>query len=184
MAEKRFLTSVAIFLTLLPGSTFGQTGGRDLYIAKCSACHAPDGSGNNTIGRSLKLGDMRPAIKSMTDDQLREIILQGRGKMLPTRKFDDEKVRNLTLFLHDLAAGIPDTGRALAQAQAQPLPTLCRSAQRLVSRLGSGGGLSMANRRSLAKLNGGALASRSSAVARLVALRRRLHGHADFGARR
>src|SRR5438067_11149182 len=83
----------------------GQTGGRDLYIAKCSACHAPDGNGNNSIGRSLKLTDIRPTIKNMTDEQLRQIILIGKGKMPPIKKFDDERVRSLTLFLRDLAAG-------------------------------------------------------------------------------
>jgi hypothetical protein len=75
--EKKFelgkaLAAIAISLTFLLGSAFGQTEGRDLYIAKCSACRALDGSGNNTIGRGLRLSDMRPAIKSMTDEQLRE----------------------------------------------------------------------------------------------------------------
>jgi mono/diheme cytochrome c family protein len=119
---RRFLSPIAFSLTLLSGSAFGQTGGRDLYIAKCSACHALDGSGNTTVGRSLKLSDMRPPIKGMTDEQLRQLILEGRGKMPPAKKFDDEKVRNLTLFLRDLAAGNPDTGRAVREAQAQPLP--------------------------------------------------------------
>jgi mono/diheme cytochrome c family protein len=119
---RRILSSIAISFTVLLGSAFGQTGGRDLYIAKCSACHAPDGSGSNTIGRSLKLSDIRPSIKSMTDDQLREIILQGKGKMPPTKKFDDEKVSSLTLFLRDLTGGNPDAGQAVAEAQAQPLP--------------------------------------------------------------
>jgi mono/diheme cytochrome c family protein len=118
---RRILSSIAICFTVLLGSAFGQTGGRDLYIAKCSACHAPDGSGSNTIGRSLKLGDMRPVIQSMTDEQLRQIMLEGKGKMPPLKKFDDEKVRNLTVFLRDLAAGDPNAGRAVAEAQAQPL---------------------------------------------------------------
>jgi mono/diheme cytochrome c family protein len=118
---RRILSSIAISITVLLGSAFGQTGGRDLYIAKCSACHAPDGSGNNTIGRSLKLGDMRPVIQSMTDEQLRQIMLEGKGKMPPLKKFDEEKVRNLTVFLRDLAAGNPNAGRAVAEAQAQPL---------------------------------------------------------------
>ena len=109
-------------LALWAGSAFGQTDGRNLYIAKCSACHVRDGSGNGTIGRSLNLGDIRPAIKSMTDEQLRQLILQGQGKMPANKKFDDEKIGSLTLFLRDLAAGNPDTGRAVAQAKAQPLP--------------------------------------------------------------
>jgi mono/diheme cytochrome c family protein len=125
----RLLTSVAIFLTLLPGSAFCQAGGRDLYVAKCSACHAPDGSGNSSIGRSLKLSDMRPTIKNMTDEQLRQIVLEGKGKMPPNKKFDDDKVRSLTVFLRDLAAGNPDTGRAVVEAQAQPLPRVDRTFQ-------------------------------------------------------
>jgi mono/diheme cytochrome c family protein len=118
---RRILSLIAISWMVFPGSAFGQTGGRDLYIAKCSACHAPDGSSNNTIGRSLKLSDIRPTIKSMTDEQLRQIMLEGKGKMPPIKKFDDEKIRNLTLFLRDLAAGNPDTGRAVTEAQARPL---------------------------------------------------------------
>lgn len=115
-----------MLLAVCAGSAFGQTDGRSLYIAKCSACHARDGSGNGMIGRSLNLGDIRPAIKSMTDEQLRQLILQGQGKMPANKKFDDEKIASLALFLRDLAAGNPDTGRAVAQAQAQPLPDVDR----------------------------------------------------------
>jgi mono/diheme cytochrome c family protein len=118
---RRVLSMLAFSSTALLGSAFAQTGGRDLYIAKCSACHGPDGAGNTTVGRSLKLSDIRPAIKSMTDEQLRQIILEGRGKMPPNKKFDDEKVRNLTLFLHDLAEGNLEAGRAVKEAQAQPV---------------------------------------------------------------
>ena len=110
-----------VSLTILLANAMGQTGGRDVYIAKCSSCHAPDGSGNSTVGRSLKLNDIRPTIQSMTDEQLRQVILEGKGKMPPNKKLDDEKIRNLTMFLRDLVAGNPETGRAVAEAQAQPL---------------------------------------------------------------
>jgi mono/diheme cytochrome c family protein len=108
-------------IMLLANSAFCQTSGRELYIAKCAACHATDGSGNTTIGRSLNLGDMRPTLASMTDDQLRQIILEGKGRMPAQRKFENEKVRKLTLFLRDLSAGNPDAGKSVAEAQAQPL---------------------------------------------------------------
>ena len=58
----------------------------------------------------------------MTDEQLRQLMLEGKGKMPPNKKLDDEKIRNLTVFLRDLVAGNPETGRAVADAQAQPLP--------------------------------------------------------------
>jgi mono/diheme cytochrome c family protein len=81
-----------------------------------------DGSGKGTIGRNLKLRDIRPAIQSMTDAQLRQIILEGKGKMRPNKKLDDEKVRKLTDFLRDLAAGNPETGQAVSETQSRPLP--------------------------------------------------------------
>jgi mono/diheme cytochrome c family protein len=122
MAMIRILSLIAISSTLLVRTASGQTGGRDLYIAKCSACHAPNGSGSTTIGRSLRLNDIRPAIKSMTDEQLQQLILQGKGKMPAVKKRGDENVRSLTVFLRDLAAGNPNSGRAVAEAESQPLP--------------------------------------------------------------
>lgn len=103
------------------GSAFGQTDGRSLYMSKCSACHASDGSGNSTVGRSLGLRDIRPTIKTLTDEQLNQLIHRGRGKMPANKKLNDEQVASLTLFLRDLVAGNPDSGRAVAQAQSQPL---------------------------------------------------------------
>jgi len=112
---------MAIFWIAVTGSAAGQTNGRDLYIAKCSACHAPDGSGTGTIGRSLKLGDIRPAVKTSTDEQLRQLVAEGRGRMPGSKKFNDEQIRNLTLFLRDLADGNPKAGRAFAEEQSRPL---------------------------------------------------------------
>lgn len=121
---RRALPFLALCSAALPGSALGHAGGRDLYIAKCSACHGPDGAGTTTVGRSLKLGDIRPAIKSSSDEQLRQLIIEGRGKMPANKKFNEEQLGNLTVFLRDLAAGNPDTGQAVKQTQAQPLPNV------------------------------------------------------------
>jgi len=121
MGMRKIISTASFALAFLGDCTFGQIGGRDLYIAKCSACHAPDGSGETTIGRSMKLTDMRPAIERMTDEQLRDIVIEGRRRMPANRKMDDERIRNLTIFLRDLVAGNPDTGRAVTEARAQPL---------------------------------------------------------------
>ena len=118
---RRILSLTVVSWIVLPGSAAGQTSGRDLYIAKCSACHALDGSGENTIGRSLKLGDVRPAIRSGTDEQLRQIVRVGRGKMPANKKLDDNQLLSLTLFLRDLVDGKPNSGRAVAENQALPL---------------------------------------------------------------
>lgn len=118
---RRILSLTVVLWIAFPGRASGQTSGRDLYVAKCSACHALNGSGESTIGRSLGLGDVRPGIKSRTDEQLRQIVRQGTGKMPGNKKLDDEQLGSLTLFLRDLVDGNPNAGRAVVQDQAQPL---------------------------------------------------------------
>ena len=52
------------------------------YKSKCAMCHAPDGSGNTSVGKSMKLRDLGSAeVQGQSDDQLFQIILKGKGKM-------------------------------------------------------------------------------------------------------
>ena len=56
--------------------------GASLYKAKCAMCHAADGSASTTVGKSLKIRDLRSAeVQSQTDDQLFGIVASGKGKM-------------------------------------------------------------------------------------------------------
>jgi mono/diheme cytochrome c family protein len=53
-----------------------------VYKAKCSSCHAPDGSASTAAGKSLKLRDLRSAdVQKQSDPQLYEVIAKGKGKM-------------------------------------------------------------------------------------------------------
>lgn len=57
-------------------------GGADTFKAKCAACHGPDGSGNTTMGKNLKLHDLGSAdVQKQSDDELTTIITKGKGKM-------------------------------------------------------------------------------------------------------
>ena len=118
---RKIIFFLAALLALCVVPALGQTDGRSLYVSKCRTCHGRDGSGQTTVGQSLGVNDIRLAIKNMTDDQLGLLILEGRGKMPANKKFDDQKVASLTLFLRDLAAGNPNTGRATVEAQAQTM---------------------------------------------------------------
>ena len=52
------------------------------YRAKCASCHGADGSGSTSIGKSLKIRDLRSAdVQKQSDDQLSNIIATGKGKM-------------------------------------------------------------------------------------------------------
>ncbi|HKV61780.1 MAG TPA: cytochrome c3 family protein [Candidatus Acidoferrum sp.] len=53
---------------------------RENFIARCAACHGPDGAGQTDIGRNLypKVPDLRlPRTQNLTDGQLRYIIRNG-----------------------------------------------------------------------------------------------------------
>jgi mono/diheme cytochrome c family protein len=64
----------------LPAAAFAD--GAALYKAKCAACHAADGSGNTTVGKSLKVRSFAAAeVQKCTDAELTKSITDGKGKM-------------------------------------------------------------------------------------------------------
>lgn len=54
--------------------------GRDIFVATCSACHGPAGTGVNGLGKNLVESDF---VAAQTDEQLRAFILNGRQDVSP-----------------------------------------------------------------------------------------------------
>src|ERR1700693_4800729 len=58
-----------------------QKSAEDVYLDKCSVCHAKDGSGNTAKGRKVKAKDLRSAeIQKMSDADLIDAVSKGKGK--------------------------------------------------------------------------------------------------------
>jgi len=56
------------------------TDARNIYLDRCAVCHAPDGSGQTTLGHNLypKVPDLRaPQTQNLSDGELRYIIRNG-----------------------------------------------------------------------------------------------------------
>ena len=52
------------------------------YKSKCASCHGANGSGQTSVGKAMKLRDLRSAeVQGQTDEQLYAIIAKGKGKM-------------------------------------------------------------------------------------------------------
>ena len=65
--------------TLMAGTAEDATA---LFKSKCAMCHGPDGSGDTTMGKKLKIRDLRSDdVQKQTDEQLLEIITKGKNKM-------------------------------------------------------------------------------------------------------
>ncbi|PYP83818.1 MAG: hypothetical protein DMF61_22075 [Blastocatellia bacterium AA13] len=79
--------TVAAFVWAAPRSSGVVAAGEEedaaaTYKSKCVMCHAPDGSGNTPVGKSMKLRDLGSAdVQGQSDSQLYDVITKGKGKM-------------------------------------------------------------------------------------------------------
>lgn len=79
------LTVLTLCILIAAPSAFAGGGGSDgaaIYKAKCAMCHGPDGAGQTTMGKNMKLRDLRSAeVQKQTDAELVKWIADGKGKM-------------------------------------------------------------------------------------------------------
>ncbi|MGO9641727.1 MAG: c-type cytochrome [Candidatus Acidiferrales bacterium] len=82
-----------------------QGGAETTYKTKCAACHSADGSGNSPTGKAMGVHDFRsPDVQKMTDDELAQIITNGKGKMPAYGKqLKDTDIKGLVAYIRSLA---------------------------------------------------------------------------------
>jgi len=108
---KKSITAVvaAMILTLVLSSVraWGADAakGKSVYAAKCQGCHAPDGSGNPGIAKAMgvtlePLGG--PAVQKMSDEEVRNVITTGKGKMRPVAGVAGADLDNLVGYIRTL----------------------------------------------------------------------------------
>ena len=79
--------------------------GADTFKAKCAACHGPDGSGNTTMGKNLKLRDLGSAdVQKQSDDELTTIITKGKGGKMPAYdgKLTKDQISDVVKYIRSL----------------------------------------------------------------------------------
>jgi mono/diheme cytochrome c family protein len=104
-------TALAVTLLLGVGGTLQaspapQKSAQDVYLDKCSVCHAKDGSGNTAKGRKVKAKDLRSAeIQKMTDADLIHDVGQGKGKDMDgfEKELGADMVKQLVAYCRSLA---------------------------------------------------------------------------------
>src|SRR6266478_8707901 len=89
------LTVTLVIVWLLVGSATvavaasasGNDPGASTFEAHCATCHAPDGSGNSAVGKSMKIPDLHSAeVQKLSDAQLAEVISNGKNSMPPFKE--------------------------------------------------------------------------------------------------
>ena len=106
----RSLLLAAVMSLSLPAIAFAD--GKATYTKMCVSCHGADGKGNPTKAGILKLDPAvlnlgRPESASATRDQLKEMIIKGKGKMPAyEKKLTAEEVDPVLDYAMQLAAAI------------------------------------------------------------------------------
>jgi mono/diheme cytochrome c family protein len=81
------------------------TAGKAVYAKACRSCHGTDGTPNAGIAKTFKvqmahLGD--PAVQSMSDDDLKAVITNGKGKMKPIKSVSGKAADDVVAFMRTL----------------------------------------------------------------------------------
>lgn len=81
---RKLITAAALGILIAAPSAIASGGpdGAAIFKSKCAMCHGPDGAGQTTMGKNLKLRDLRSAdVQKQTDAELVKWISDGKGKM-------------------------------------------------------------------------------------------------------
>jgi mono/diheme cytochrome c family protein len=80
--------------------------GKEIYDKQCVACHGADGKGNPAMIKALGEKGMNittKEVKAMKDEQILKIIVEGAGKMPPSKNLSAQEQKQLLSFTRSLA---------------------------------------------------------------------------------
>ena len=100
---KRILMLALLMLSFV-GISAAQDPGKAIFTSKCALCHGPDGRGNTSIGKSLKIADLHSAdVQKLSDADLETVITNGKNKMPPFKgKLTDAQILQVISYIRTL----------------------------------------------------------------------------------
>jgi cytochrome c6 len=107
MSNRKLITiaSMLILSALVATASFAAPGAADIYKSKCSSCHGPDGKGQTTVGKVMKVRDLTSAdVQKQSDADLQKLIADGKGKMPAYKeKLSVADISSLVAYIRGLA---------------------------------------------------------------------------------
>ena len=99
------LGGTLVVLVFLPSRARSDEASATLYKQKCASCHGPDGKGETSAGKAMKVRSFAdPAVVAMSDDELTGVITNGKGKMPKYgASLKPEQVKALVEYCRSLA---------------------------------------------------------------------------------
>ena len=107
MTKRSLITFLCLCILAIAPAALAGGGGTDgaaVYKSKCAMCHGPDGAGQTTMGKNLKLRDLRSAdVQKQTDAELTKWITDGKGKMPAYKtKLSADDINALVAFIRSI----------------------------------------------------------------------------------
>jgi mono/diheme cytochrome c family protein len=98
-------TLVVATIFALPRPAQADDASAGLYKTKCAGCHGPDGKGETTMGKALKLRDLASAdVQKQSDADLTTLITAGKNKMPASGKsLSADQIKGLVGYVRSLA---------------------------------------------------------------------------------
>jgi len=93
------------FLFLFGVSLQAQSGPAKLFKANCAECHGADGDANTTMGKSLKMRELRsPEVQKRTDADLTDVITNGMA-IMPKHKYKltKDEIQQVVAYIRQIA---------------------------------------------------------------------------------
>jgi mono/diheme cytochrome c family protein len=86
-------------------SASGKDPGASTFEEHCATCHAPNGSGDTVVGKSMKIPDLHSAeVQKLSDAQLADVIANGKGLMPGFKSnLSKDEIDALVKHVHQLA---------------------------------------------------------------------------------
>ena len=78
------------------------TAGKAAYDKSCKSCHGADGTPNAAVAKMMKveMKDLKsPEVQAMSDDDLKKVIADGKGKMKPVAGVSGAAADNVVAYI-------------------------------------------------------------------------------------
>jgi predicted CXXCH cytochrome family protein len=79
--------------------------GKAVYQKSCKSCHGPDGTPNAAVAKMMKadMKDLKSSdVQAMSDDDLKKVITNGKGKMKPIASVSGADADNVVAYVRSL----------------------------------------------------------------------------------
>lgn len=99
----KLILCTAVFCLILAPSLLAEDGPA-LFKSKCAMCHAVDGKGGTPMGKKLGIKPLdSPEVRKLTDEQIQQTIVKGKGKMPPfEKKLTSDQIKALIAHVRTL----------------------------------------------------------------------------------